>query len=1095
MMRRFPKLRNLAGLAATMLLGVAMFTVGTGPRPEARLSRCRPAAHTSKLSNPAVSASILARFAQLPLSFEPNQGQADSRVQFLSHAPAYSVLLTAGEAILVPRQRSAPRRAVSLRLEGVRAARPIAEQPLSGRVNYLIGNDPAQWRTDIPSYARVRYPEIYPGVDLVYYGSQQELEYDFVIAPGADPSHISFRLPAGSPARLDSSGDLLLGGKSGEFCLRKPLVYQSVSGQRREVRGRYSLDSALQVHFILGPYDHRRTLVIDPTLAYSTYLGSTGADLGLAIAVDSSGSAYIAGGTSSTMFPVLNAFQSDYGLGAQNAFISKLKSNGSGLVYSTYLGGDDNDSATGIAVDSSGSAYVTGFATSTNFPTLNPLQGALEGLVNAFVAKLSSSGSALVYSTFLGGSASDLGAGIAIDSSGNAYITGSATSTDFPTKSPFQSALAGRQNAFVSEMNSSGSALVFSTYLGGSAADQGVAISVGSGGTAYVSGTATSTNFPTQAPLQAALAGGSDAFVSEFGAGGTSLVYSTYLGGSDTDQAGGIAVDSGGDAFVAGNTSSPDFPVVNPFQPTLSSGSDAFVAKINAGGASLVFSTFLGGSGGDQAFAVSVDSSGNAYVTGQTRSPDFPILNAFMPSLGGVANSFIAKFAGDGTLGYSTYLGGNGLDAGYGIAADAGGDAFVTGSTTSTNFLLSGNVLQNFNAGDGDAFIAEISAAPGAGIQFSPTSLDFGTVTQGVASSPQTITVTDTGDAALTISSVKVTGTNSADFSESNTCSGSLAPGSNCAITIIFTPSIGGTEAAFITLNDNAPGSPQLVNIAGTGASSSPQVSLFPSIVVFMGTPVGSTSPPQTITLINNGSGPLTITSITVTGGAKKDFSETNDCGTSVPANGSCSIDVTFTPTVAGTRAASITIVDNAVPSTQIVGLIGGEDFSLVGAPPAEIVTAGQSTSYTITATPALGFNQAVTFSCSKPPTGVTCTFSPPSVTLDGTNTMNPPMSTAMTVVTTARGGVGPWRFPPGIAPGWMFSLFALALVALGVLLRQRRERLAFSCAFLLIIAAAGCGGGSSSNAGGTPAGTYNLTVDGTAGTLVESTVVSLTVN
>jgi hypothetical protein len=1092
-MRRVPRLGMLGGLAAAILLGAAMFSVGTARGPKASY-RFRPrTARISSLTSTA-SAAILARFAQLPFRFEPNQGQADPRVEFLSHTPEYSVFLTADEAVFVPRELTMQRQAISIRLEGAHRARPLAEEPLPGRSNYLIGNDPAQWKTGIPSYARVRYPEVYPGVDLLYYGSQSELEYDFVVAPGANPSCISFQVPAGSAARLDSAGELRLGGDGGEFRLRKPVVYQDVSGHRREVRGRYALDSRREVHFFLGAYDHRRALVIDPTLTYSTYLGSTGADQGLAIAVDSSGSAYIAGGTSSAMFPVVNAFQQLYGLGAQNAFVTKLKADGSGLIYSTYLGGNINDSATGIAVDTSGSAHVTGFATSPNFPTLNAFQGTLAGLENAFVAQLSSSGSTLVYSSFLGGTASDSAAGIALDSSGNAYVVGSATSTDFPTKSPFQSALAGRQNAFVSEVSSSGSALTYSTYLGGSAADQGLGISVGSSGTAYVTGTTTSTNFPTQAALQPALAGGSDAFVTELSAGGTSLVYSTYLGGSDSDEGGGIAVDSSGNAFVAGGTSSPNFPVVNAFQSTLKSSSNAFVAKINAGGATLGFSTFLGGSGGDQAYAISVDSSANAYVTGQTRSADFPTLNAFMPALGGVANSFIAKFATDGTLGYSTYLGGNGLDAGYGIAADAAGDAFVTGSTTSTNFLISGNAYQKFNAGGGDAFIAEVSGAPGAGIQFTPPSLDFGSVTQGVTSSPMTITVTNTGDAALTISNIKLTGTDSSDFAETNTCPGSLAPASTCTITVTFTPSVGGTLAATITLNDSAPGSPQNINISGTGASSSPQVSLFPTTVTFIGQPLGGSSPPQTVTLINNGTGPLTITSITVTGGAKKDFSQTNDCGTSVPANGSCSIDVVFTPTVAGTREASITIVDSAVPDTQIVGLIGGEDFSIFGAPASETVTAGQSTSYTVTATPSLGFNQTITFTCTKPPTGVTCTFSPPTLTLDGTSTMNPPMTTTMTVVTTARAGLGPWRLPPGSARRWMLVLFALSALSLFILLRRRRAWFALSFACLMMVAAAGCGG-HGSNTGGTPAGTYGLTITGTAGTLMETGTVSITVN
>ncbi|MFZ0823455.1 MAG: SBBP repeat-containing protein, partial [Terriglobales bacterium] len=381
-------------------------------------------------------------------------------------------------------------------------------------------------------------------------------------------------------------------------------------------------------------------------LVYSTYLGGIENDAVLGIAVNSSGNAYVAGWTASTNFPTMNPLQAVYGGGSSNAFVANLNPSGSALVYSTYLGGSCADSGSGIAVDSSGNAYVTGSTCSTNFPTMNPLQAANAGGYDAFVAEINPSGSALVYSTYLGGSGDDPGTGIAVDGSGNAYVTGQTNSTNFPTMNPLQAANAGgNDDAFVAKLNASGSALIYSTYLGGSGADGGTGIAVDSSDNAYVTGYTASTDFPTMNPLQAAYGGGGyDTFVAEINPSGSALVYSTYLGGSGVDHGSGIAVDSTGNAYVTGYTASTDFPTMNPLQAAYGGGSDdAFVAKLNPLGSALVYSTYLGGSHDDDGLGIAVDSSGNAYATGQTNSTDFPTMNPLQPTNGGGYDVFVAK--------------------------------------------------------------------------------------------------------------------------------------------------------------------------------------------------------------------------------------------------------------------------------------------------------------------------------------------------------------------------------------------------------------------------------------------------------------------
>ncbi len=431
------------------------------------------------------------------------------------------------------------------------SARVSGLEPQAGRSNYFIGNDPQKWRKNVPTYARVAYEGVYPGVDLVYYGNQSgRLEYDFKVAPGADASAISLSFAGAQKMRIDgATGDLLLQVGTGELRFHQPVVYQPANDDRRAgaddsgrqlVAARYVLRGHHGVAFHLADYDRSRPLVIDPALGYSTYLGGSAADNAYGVAVDSSGSAYITGMTQSTNFPVTKgAFQTS-NKGKTVAFVTKLSVNGSALLYSTYLGGSGTDFAFGIAVDAAGSAYVAGTTGSSDFPiTAGAFQtkcggnvGNCKGVPDAFVTKLDATGSALSYSTYLGGSGDDRGFAMALDPNGNVYVTGRTGSTDFPsTSGAFQTTLKGATNVFVTALNATGSALVYSTYLGGTGNDQANAMALDSSGYAYVAGSTTSTNFPTTAgAFQTSLPGTINAFVTRVNPAGNGLQYSTYLG-------------------------------------------------------------------------------------------------------------------------------------------------------------------------------------------------------------------------------------------------------------------------------------------------------------------------------------------------------------------------------------------------------------------------------------------------------------------------------------------------------------------------------------------------------------------------------------
>ena len=673
----------------------------------------------------------------LPMSFEANRGQAEPQVKYVSRGRGSSLFLTTTEATLAlfrkrPGSVEPNSFFLGMKFPGGNP-RPVVEglDELPGKANYFTGNDPEQWRTDVPLYRKVRYAGVYPGIDVVFYGNGEQLEYDFVVAAGASPKAIRVSFEGAQHIGIDPSGDLLLKVDGEEIRLHKPVAYQNHSGVRRAISARYVLSDRKRISIRLGSYDDRETLIIDPILSYAIYLG--GSSSASAVAVDSAGNTYVTGTTVSPDFPVVNALQDfgnpagcisyngpfggNYPIPCPHAFIAKLNSDGSAFVYITFLGGTFADSGTGVAVDIAGNAYVTGVTDSSDFPLVNPLM--TRG--SSFVLKLNPAGSALIYSTRFGGtrfgaSGTDAAYAIAVDAGSNAYVTGGASSTDFPAVNPVPGGTCSTDGvAFVMKLNATGSSLIYSTCLGSGGPSVGIAIAVDTSGNAYITGETVSRDLVTLNAAQASPGGDSDAFVSKLDASG-SLIYSTYLGGARQDLGWAIAADSIGNAYVTGSTASDNFPTRNPLQRTRATpgADDAFITKFDQAGV-IVYSTYLGGSSSDAGFGIVVDNLGNASVAGDTLSPDFPMVNPIQPIPGGRSDAFVATLNASGSaLLFSTYLGGTGDDQARGIAIDAQGNLPIAGNTTSEDFPTAGSLQSVYTRGTdgrilGNAFVANIA--------------------------------------------------------------------------------------------------------------------------------------------------------------------------------------------------------------------------------------------------------------------------------------------------------------------------------------------------------------------------------------------------
>jgi hypothetical protein len=692
-----------------------------------------------------------------PLFFEAGPVQNDGSTSFVARGQNYQLVLAPSEVNFILRTpelaptEGSVRREESMRIRSASArvvrmafagANPVASisgaEEMEGKVNYLVGNDPDKWRAQVAIFAKVNVRALYPGIDLLYYGNHQQLEYDFSISPKADADAISIHYDGVDQLTVGPEGELIVRLGGAELRQHAPVVYQMVRGLRREIAGSYRLKDSRTVGFALGAYDHDLTLIIDPVFSYSTYFGGNGGDTGLAIKVDGGGSVYLAGETLSTQFPAAIGTmpfqpQPHGGTVTGDAFVAKLDSTGTRLLYFTYLGGSGDDGAYDLAVDANGNAYITGFTVSPDFPMHNALFSQISGTadvtfnlypVEAFVTELNINGSALIFSTYLGGTGNDTGSAIAVDPAGNSYVTGYTYSTNFPVRNAFQSSLKGNDDVFVAKFAPGGQRLVYSTYFGGRGIDEGEGIAADAEGFAYVAGYTTSTNFPitanaAQDSLNSSGVGITvyDAFVSKISPTGQGLVYSTYLGGSQNDFGYRIAVDSSGNAYVTGTTQSPNFPSTNRLNLAFGENGtnainfDAFFTKFDVSG-QLASSTQFGGNANDAGWDVAVDPSGRAFVVGITLSTNFPVVapfDLFRSTNSGGKDVFVLAVETNGaSVLYSAYLGGLADDYGYALAVDSEANAYISGMTLSGSFPTTTAAFRRSRSGSSDAFVAKI---------------------------------------------------------------------------------------------------------------------------------------------------------------------------------------------------------------------------------------------------------------------------------------------------------------------------------------------------------------------------------------------------
>lgn len=1165
--------RIAAALAIAVVLPLAILItmVHSGKKPLAHsaLSTAVSASNDSANVTPEEARKITEQYGRLPMSFEPNQGQKAPEVKFYSHGPGYELFLANQEAVVAvhhrtattqgasmralrPDQRAAAQRsdkisAVRMKLDGSNPSAPIAgEAQMPGKVNYFIGNDPKNWHTDIPTYASVKYSAVYPGVDLVYYGNQQQLEYDFVVAPGADPKQIAFNVDGAKALRVNKHGDLVLKTAAGDVTFQKPVVYQEDAGQRREVAGNFVVGANHDVRFALGTYDPSKTLTIDPVLIYSTYLGGSGAngDFAYGIAVDGQGDAWVTGSTSSSDFPLVNGLATsppiEVGGGNTAAFVTEVSPDGSSFLYSTYLGGSGNGTGTGdlgngIAVDGNGNVFVTGITESSDFPfTPNAVLVAAPGSVaqsgSAFLTALkpaTGGAGALFYSTWLGGSGTqDAGYAVATDGKGNAYVSGVTSSPDFPTQNPILSTQKSTfGNAFVSEININGpvgGSLVFSSYLGGSGTGSSIGfgdisqgITLDAAGHTYVVGTTTSSDFapaPASASTPCGNAGFGTIFIVEIDttvATPTSLFSNCYGGSSGDTLAYGVTIAKDNTAVVVGPTFAGNFPVTNQTLPTpepANGYSVGYVTKFNVSGSPAIpYSTLIGGSTGETIYSVATDSTGNIYLGGFSQSADYPVTLGALILTNSNANGTgtVAKInpasGGQSDLLYASYFGGGGQptqqfgDAVNGIAVSST-NAYIAGSTSSaptgaTPFpITSGAALKTLTNTTSVAFVAELPLTPT--ITVAPSPLNFGSQPVTVPTAVQYVTVTNNTTSAVPISiPPSITGPNAADFKYSNTagsggpaCTNTVAASSVCTIGAIFTPSVVGAESATLVIEGTDLG----VALVGTGTSGGPAVGLNPTSLTFAGTLIGATSASQTVTVTNTGTAALVFGANAIAPSVANFVVGSDTCsGTSVAPAGTCTFAVTLAPptgATAGATSGTIQITNNAGNSPQSVAVSGTVWDFSLTVPPTATVNRGTNTSISVLINGAGGFAGTVNVACSSAASNIATCSVSP---MSGTPTQT------VNVTITGVSNVVPLNSPDGMPP---FSIRQIVFAAIAMMLlfvipmtRRTRTRLGLAAAMLVFAVVAGCSGSTKTK-------TTTLTITGSVGSVSKTYTTSVAV-
>jgi hypothetical protein len=1039
-----------------------------------------------------------ADFGQLPLRFEPNQGQTDSKVDFIARGAGYGLFLTPNQAVLSLRSNQNSS-AVHMELAGGNPAAAVAgADQLPGKSNYLIGNDPAKWHRDIPQFSRVRYQGVYPGVDLVYYGNQGQLEYDFEVAPGADPAQIALDFHGLEKTTLDASGNLILASNGGEIQLKAPRVYQQSGGEQQAVAAKFAVRQDGKIAFELGAYDRRRVLVIDPVLTYSTYFGGSGAEA----------------------CP-----------GNVRILVGAISSPPSGCPA--------------IGIDASSNIYLAGSTTSTDFPltpqtgTTPPpaaFQGTIAGTANVFVTKLNAAGSAVLFSTYLGGDGTDSTVGVAADSAFNVVVAGNTTSTNFPTTSAsaFQTAPTNANNhAFVSVLDPTGHSLVYSTYLSGNGEESARGLALDSRNKIYLIGATTSTNQPdathsfpaTLGAIQVSSLGTSQFFVSKVDPaliGFPSLAYSTYFGGGNplngVTVGGGIAVDANSKVYITGGTnflhtgsSATDFPILNAYEgclgtpppltpPTTTPSctppsvtpppTDAFVAKLDpsaAAGAQLLYSTYLGGTGNEVGYGVAVDTGLSVYVTGSTSSTDFVLpsgTTAFQGTNKGGIDAFLGKFGTPCTgtsctttsvpLTYFSYLGGAGTDVALGISVDSLQGARLAGYTNSGDFPVPNNPIDGALRGPVDGFASRIDTTASSSISLG----HYGTYLGGSGTDFATSIASDTqGNSYIAGES------GSADFPTANPIQGAIKGSSDAFVTklgaILNLAVVETVSPSPIGVGNNVTFSYKITNNGDLTSGI-----IFTDVLPASGATFVSaaSSPGQTSCPASGGT--VTCTVGTLNGGAVS------------------TVTVILTPTVAGSLSdgGRVTVFGTPVVVTPAPppAVATVNDFAISVSPAILTEPAGTPASFTVTVTPTGNIPNTVTLSASGAPSGGQTTFPNGS---SFTNLSSGAQSRQLVVNTTARVTTPASLFPanrPFYAA--IFPISGLALLGAGIGGKKSRRRrvlmgMLLACFFTLVVFQMGCGSSSTTTTTtGTPAGTYNLTVTATSGSATRTQQIVLVV-
>jgi hypothetical protein len=1128
------RLGSALGAMFVLLLAGAVL-LGSGSRRYAQKSTAHlPASPIPTSTKLPLQSKLDARriLGQLPLTFEPNQGQADAKVKFLARGAGYSLFLDPTSAVLAlqtpSKSRSGPSaQFVRMKLVG---SNPVAvtagTNPLPGKSNYIIGNDPQKWHSGVPQFAGVHYASVYPGIDLVFYGNQGQLEYDFKVAPGADPSQAELQFDGVTKLEL-SGGDLLLtGSDAGNLRLQAPQVYQRDGEHRQPIAGRFVLRAANRVSFEIGPYDRSRELIIDPVLKFATYFGGSGAVTSPSVAVNGDGNIYIVGSTtSSSGFPLNGTVSTQIGPGA-NIFVAKVApSQPPAVVYMTFLGGSGTDTSAGIGVDNGGRAYIAGNTTSPDFPISGTgyqnspetkgAQCASITCSSVFVTVLNASGAApLVYSSYLSGNGNDLASGMATDLNGDVFVTGTTTSNDAPAIAPvpidfpatflpvpFQTQPIAAIQFFVTKVNTNApgpAGIAYSTYFGGSTPVPPIAIGGGivvdSTGNIYFSGTTnffnsgqgsfgnsqssdfpilnayqpcldthpptvlqvsnpcSNSGFPTPFPTDAFLAK-----INPTAAAGSQLLFSTYLGGLNNDSGTAIAIDSGAaNIYLTGATNSTDFVIPTgtaAFQTCLndpgvtvcptpaSPNTDAYVARFSNPAVSttgtpldvaLTYFSYLGGGGNDSGLAVAVldttsTTLGDVVVTGTTNSgtnavvnnpPNFPVTSdAIQTSLGGIQNAFLAQIDTTTIIGqtgigsFVTYYGGNGVDRGTSIAVDTNQNTYLVGDTTSTNLQIPDSLTGpggSVFSGTMDAFVSKWGSA---------TELVISCVTPCVSPAG----IVSAGNQVTTTYTIANQGPD---------------PATNITVT--------GTASSGAVFNTAS---------AGSGTCSPPS---------------GSTAV-CTIPALQSGS--ISTVTFVVTPGNSGNYSTT----------------------------AQVSNSNNTNPSNQATTSFVAGNFGMSVSPSARSVTAGVPTTYSVQLTPNPVFGSNVSLSCSGLPSGAACTFTP-----SNTITLNGPQSVTLNLSTTPQPITA--NNASGRSPLYAFWLMVPGMAVLGIGIGGKRGRrkavsrllglLTLSALFALVLLQPACHGGTTQPViSGTPTGTYSPTVTATSGTFTKSAVFSLTVS